>query len=118
MIQPDSVEPISPVYHSEIASEGEQATAASGETKWGAASPEVVQYCEASELIKGPSGEEVQAQNPMPSPAMPTQSVRQVHRITHLPITRGAMNALKHFAVKQHVSLLGREGASSHICRL
>ena len=77
MIHPDPVQPISPIYHSEQDSGGELATRASGDGDGGDTSQTE------GELVEGP--EEVQAQKPMPSPVLPSQSVRRKHRITHLP---------------------------------
>ena len=77
MIHQGPVKPISPIYNSELDSGCESAARASGDGAGGDASQTE------GELVEEP--EEVQAQKPMPSPILPSQSVRREHRITHIP---------------------------------
>ena len=63
---PSDVEAISPVYHSEFSSGGEQAIGASGTC--GEGDPSSAE----GELVEVPEIEEAQLQTPMPSPTLPS----------------------------------------------
>ena len=94
---PSDVEPISRVYASESVSGGEQAIGASGTGDGG--DPSRAE----GELVEGPEVEEAQQLTPMPSPTLPSQSERMVHRITHLPYCSWC-DVFKHSAVSERIS--------------